>query len=718
MPRFGGIPVEQSAPQPRFAGVAVEAPRETTSQVFDLEAVHVRPRPQDDPHFTFPEQPGNGEDLIAWARFKVPELNSASDQQVAYLIRREVYPDIPANQFYRDTGLGQKFGYDTSTADPTEGMSGLEKFTSGAGAALASTPRGLRQALTEGLSSQAGAATIALDKLGARDAAAKLARAVAEPLAKEGERLRRDEDETRRLEAPLMRTGAGLTGNITGHVAQIVAPGGALKLGANVPALAKAAPALTGAARALLPDTVRGAAASGAGMGAVQPVGTGESRGGNVALSGGAGLAGSAIPRAVTGASRFVGNLLPNVREGAQRRAAGEVIEQFALDPAAVRQRLAQNQTLVAGTSPSLAEATEDLGLAGLQKSLANTTRFGANLRELQEANNAARVAAIEREFGGATGAQAEKLAAARDLAARQSLRGIEKAPITSLDGVQRGVNRLMVKNQASKVVREALADVDAELKNVKTVRDAQLVRDHIGNLMSGQIEGKTHAKLATKELATVRDLLDRQMRQDFPQWGEFLRDYKAASRDINQVNIGEALLDKGPNIRAVGDVPVLSPDKFAGAAADLDRVARQATGFRKARAERILTPKQTQVVDEVRRDLERYARVTNRIRPAGSDTMQNALGGNAVQSAVGPVGAAVIEPVSGVAMLGLNAMRKHYGEKVGAIVEEALLNPQMAAEILSELPPKSRRAIVRQVSELLNQSGSAAARGSAPAVE
>lgn len=720
MARFQGIPVETPAPtqaaRPRFAGVPAEEPAKVT----DLASVHARLSPQDDPMFTFPERPGNGEDLLAWARFKRPELENLTDQQLATRIRREVYPDMPAAEFYRETGLGQKFGFDLSeTEAPTAGMSGFERFKAGVGSAMAATPHGVRQGITEGAGTTAKVGALALEALGADDAARAVVKRAVLPLQDESDRLRTEETERRRLDAPLMRTGAGLAGNITGNVVQAVGPGVTLKLASKVPQFARAAPALEAAGAPFLPETVKGSALSGAGLGAVQPVAEGETREGNIGWGLGGGALGAAIPRGIGAGARFAGNLVPSVSERTQTRAAARVLEEFSQDPQAMRAALAQEQRIIPGGSrPSLAEATEDIGIAGLQKAMSNTPRFGANLRELNEARNRERVAYIESQFGGANAAKAEALAEARDLAARQELRGIAQTPVSRLDSVQAGVNRLSVKYQANRPIREAMAEINDELANVKTVQDAHFLRQYIGTLMAGQVEGKQSAKLAKKELMVVRDLLDRQMRQDFPQWGQFLKNYKAASREIGQVNVGEALLDRGPNIRAVGDIPVLSPDKFAGAAKDLDRLTAQATNFRGAKAERVLTPAQIQAVDEVRRDLERYARSTGRIRTAGSDTVQNALGGNAVQDAVGPVGAAIIEPVSGVALLGLNAIRKSYGQKVAAIVEDALLDPNRAAEILATLPPENRRKIVAQVAGLLQQTGGTAGRVAAPAGE
>lgn len=113
------------------------------------------------------------------------------------------------------------------TYDPTEGMSLFEKAAAGVGKSVYDTGRGIGQML--------------------------------------GMVSRQDVDEARKRDAALMDTGAGLTGNIAGSLAQaLFVPGG---------------------------STVKGAAMLGGAMGAVQPVGTDESRLQNIAI--GAGLGGA-----------------------------------------------------------------------------------------------------------------------------------------------------------------------------------------------------------------------------------------------------------------------------------------------------------------------------------------------------------------------------------------------------------------------------------------
>ena len=114
-------------------------------------------------------------------------------------------------------------------------------------------------------------------------------------------------DEARRLDQPLMDTGAGQLGNIAGSVAQMATPGLALK-GAGV---------LPGVAGAILnPRTAAQAAAAGGLFSAAQPTVTGESRGLNAALGAAGGAAGQKLASVVT---QGVGKASPYIRDLSQK---------------------------------------------------------------------------------------------------------------------------------------------------------------------------------------------------------------------------------------------------------------------------------------------------------------------------------------------------------------------------------------------------------------
>lgn len=167
--------------------------------------------------------------------------------------------------------------------NPTEGMSGGEKFAAGLGKSANDLWLGLRS-----LGAQVGDAV--MPGPGGRTAA------VAADIA-----------ESRRLDAPLMDTGAGMAGNITGQIGMAVAPGGLVagagKL-ASAAGAARAGQALTGAGAAMMaPTTIKGAAAVGAGVGAMQPAMDWGERAANTGM-GAAGSAGGMA--ALSGLSRVI----------------------------------------------------------------------------------------------------------------------------------------------------------------------------------------------------------------------------------------------------------------------------------------------------------------------------------------------------------------------------------------------------------------------------
>lgn len=118
-----------------------------------------------------------------------------------------------------------------------------------------------------------------------------------------------DVEESRRTDAPLMDTKAGIGGNIAGNVATTM-------LGLGGGAAASGSTAL----RSLVnPTTYKAAAASGAIQGALQPVTEGESRALNVATGAGAGVVGNAAVNAVGRIAQPVQTIVSGAHEKAVR---------------------------------------------------------------------------------------------------------------------------------------------------------------------------------------------------------------------------------------------------------------------------------------------------------------------------------------------------------------------------------------------------------------
>lgn len=156
--------------------------------------------------------------------------------------------------------------------DPTEGMSGFDKFAAGAGKAMYDVGRGTKQILGMGPTSA-------------------------------------ETEEQRRMDAPLMKTGAGIAGNLAGNVAM------------TLPTLG-----IPGA------NSYTGAATLGALASALQPITDGESRGTNAAIGAAGGVAGQAIGNGLARALRPVQSTLA---PEAQRLAQVAAKEGIPLDAAA-----------------------------------------------------------------------------------------------------------------------------------------------------------------------------------------------------------------------------------------------------------------------------------------------------------------------------------------------------------------------------------------------
>lgn len=162
-----------------------------------------------------------------------------------------------------------------ATPDPSEGggelygvktPQWLDRTLAGAGKAVADMGTGAGQIARSGLN-LVGAGKTA-DRMGLPTAA--------------------QVDETKARDAPLMNTGAGQVGYVGGNIAATMLPlAGMARIG------------VAPAAAMLNPSTYTAAAASGALSGALQPVGTGDSRARNMLIGAGTGMASNAAVNAI-----------------------------------------------------------------------------------------------------------------------------------------------------------------------------------------------------------------------------------------------------------------------------------------------------------------------------------------------------------------------------------------------------------------------------------
>lgn len=275
-----------------------------------------------------------------------------------------------------------------------------------------------------GFNALAGAGKALTDMVrGVKQIGAKAGNAVGLVSDDTAKRVQADIDEAARLDKPLMSTGGGVVGNVGGTVAGMLLPGAVLKTAgqalATVPSAARAAQALLAAGKAInAPQTFKGAALAGAGMGALGPVTSEEGEGGRLMNAGAGGLggvAGLAAGRVANAAYQGGKALIEPFTKGGQESIIGRTLQRFVDDPAAVAARLKAAAEpamgpfqpgqvrgtmgeIVPGSLPNAAEASGSTALATLTEALKSANpQVKERFANAATAQNAARVGALNR---------------------------------------------------------------------------------------------------------------------------------------------------------------------------------------------------------------------------------------------------------------------------------------------------------------------------------
>ena len=263
--------------------------------------------------------------------------------------------------------------------DPTEGMSTTQKVLAGTGKAMVDAGRGVGQMV--GLVDQ------------------------------------KDIDEAKKLDAPLMNTGAGTAGNILGNIATLAPT--AFIPGAN---------------------TVRGAALINAIAGGVLTPGTLEDRGQSALFGGAGGAAGIGAGKLFSGAGRAAKAAAAPLTESGRNRIVGEVMRRAAGENVdGVIGKMSGAAELVPGSVPTAAEVAESGGIASLQRAMSAANPEAYTQRGMQSAS--ARVNALRGISGDEQKMQAA--IAARKAVADPLYAAADRAVVTSDDQLRKIMARL-----------------------------------------------------------------------------------------------------------------------------------------------------------------------------------------------------------------------------------------------------------------------------------
>jgi hypothetical protein len=570
------------------------------------------------------------------------------EQEKALALARARLRMKETNSIIPSADLSQQ-DWDKMTYSPTVGMSVTERFAAGYGGAIPQMVRGIGQRL--GLVDQ------------------------------------KSVDETARLEKPLLETSSGALGRTAGLVVPLAGT-------SIIPAA----------------NTVAGGAAVGGMAGLAEPTQTGESVAGNVAKGAVLGGLGAAVARALpTGAKAITDPM----REGGRRTIAGRVLNQVAGSNAAGVQAAARHpQQLVPGSVPTLAEATQDAGIAGFQLAASSASpEVKRQLAEQAQQNMAARLSALR----GVAGTPQEQ-AMARGLRDYMSEPLYRDAMTTPIDPARAQMmapqmQNLMQRMPAGIVERaRELARINGEaITDEGSMRGLQYVKMAVDDMLSGT--GNTSiGKQTQRALMQFKNDLNLTLEELSPAFTQANRNYATFSKPINEQQTGQYLLEKlQPALMDYAQsVPTRArAESFAGALRDAPRTIRGATGMRGfSELSDVMSPGGVSAVEGVARDLARSASAQDLAKTIGSTTAQNLSGQNLIRQFLGPLGMpqGTAERIAGSALLNpvTRATNLVYGGAEQRIQQElarALTDPKYAAQLMQGATrPTFESAVVRQL--------------------
>lgn len=567
---------------------------------------------------------------------------------------------------------------DRKTYDPTVGMNSTEKVLAGVGKAFSDTGRGIGQLAGKGLDLMSSGAS---QRLG----------------------LPQDSDiaETRRLDTSLMNTGEGMTGNIGGNVLMALAPGGALKGAASALNIAKAAPGAASSLNALgsallVPRSVKGAAALGAGLGAAQPaVDTGDRL-----LNTGLGAVGNAIvPAAGVGYRTAKSALEPFYASGQQAIVGRALTNAAGSDAPNVLARLKDASTpflgpvqgvqgeLVPGSLPTVAEAAANPGISALSRAAtAVNPQVTNDVVARSAANNQAR-SDLLRNMAGTTG-ERDFTAANRDATAQQLYdaafsKGIDPAAITPQ--IQKAIGTLSenpyVKDAlplAQKLAAADGIDINAPGGSLQGMHYLKLALDSA--LDTGTSGATAVGKNMKRQITDARSKLLGVMDSVSGDYAAARKTYASMSRPLNQMDTAQQLADK-----AIDPLTgVVRPSAFARALNDT--AASKATGYGGATLENTFDAGQQNSLQRLLEDLQRSNSAQNAGRGVGSDTVQKLAYSNMLDQAGVPTWLRSFMPSQVLGNVAGRAGDVAYGranKEISARLAESMLDPRLAAEMM-----------------------------------
>lgn len=507
-------------------------------------------------------------------RQKFPMYSDMNDEQLVLAIRKKYYADMPLDKFVSRIEF--------QAPDPTEGMSGLDKFRAGMGKAFVDVGRGLGQMV--GLVDRADVA------------------------------------EARKRDEPLMRSSAATAGNVVGNVAAMLPT-------ALIPGAA----------------TLRGATAIGLGTGLTAPSTSTEETLKNTALGAALGAAPIVGMRAATtGVQAGKGLMEPFTKKG-QEAIAARTLQQFAADPTAAAQSLRNARPLVPGSLPTMAQASDDVGLAQLERTLRNNPETGPMIEGQLAAQRAARLKAVQDVAG--TDEYFNLIKDGRRVFANEDY---GRAMADGIDAqmakaVKPQIQALMERpsmQQAKQAAQSLAKEQNITISKWGSIEGLDWLKKGLDDLISSAKkpgsaigDAKLRALVQTKQdlMSVIEDVA--------PAYKAANDNFAAMSRQVNSMEVARDLLNRmqSPLARAGATQRELK-NEYARALEQAMESTKKATGL-DLPIERVMLPNDLNTLRNVAKDMARASRAEDAGRAVGSNTAQNLAAQNLLRRTLGPTG-------------------------------------------------------------------------------
>lgn len=490
---------------------------------------------------------------------------------------------------------------------------------------------------------------------------------------------RDDVADSRVRDADLLRTKAGTAGNISGSVANMVPA--AFIPGAN---------------------TLAGAAAIGAGAGALAPSVSTQETLTNTALGGVLSPAAMLAGRGISAAYRGGKALFEPLTKGGQERIAARTAEAFAggrQSAQAAAEAIRRNSAnVLPGVQATTAELAENAGLSQLERSLKNNPELLTAFTDRAAANKNVLLNSIDDIAGDATKRQAA--VAAREAAAKPLYEAAKAVTVKTDDELKRLLARPSATNawaRAQSLASEAgdALDVNADEISGKTLHYLKMAMDDIAdNPQASGIAGNE-----ARAIRGTRDTLLSWIEKKVPDYKAARTTFAEKSKPINQMDIGSALRDKlQPALADFGATTRIRPQAYAQALRDADALAAKTLDRSNAKLADVLTQDQIKKLTQVGEQLARRANADELGKAAGSNTGQNLVSQNVMRQFLGPFGLpeSTMQRAAESTLM-QSAMRPaQWAGKLGeqraiGVLAEASLDPKLAIKLLEAgVPPEA----------------------------